>query len=532
MLHHLQVQNLALLKDAAIDPAAGFTVITGETGAGKTLVLGGLRLVLGERADPAAVGPWGGEILVEGLLEADSEEITVTRVVPRDGRSRARLDGELVTIGTLASSLSGLVDIVSQHSHLMLRSRSQLLDLVDGSLEESGRSALGDYRAAWEELKEVLARREVLGGDSAVLHRELDLLRYQVAEITAANLELGEDESLEAEAQRLRNVEAIAELLADSLRITERMSEDSGELVARLRKVAHLDPTAQELPDDGEELVALLSELSTRVRNQVEGLESDPRRANEVEERLNLIGEMKRKYGRTVADVLAFGEQAQRRLEEVEELVAAAAGIEAAVERARAAVEEAGARLGEARRRAADRIVEAAMGHLHDLAMPDARIAFEFTTAEAGSRGTDRVQLLFSSDPRLAPGPVAGVASGGELSRLALAMGLATRSATTPTLVFDEVDAGIGGATALEMGRKLAALAQHVQVLCVTHLPQIAAYADRHYVVSRSDGAAAVMRVEGEERVTEIARMLAGLPGSQAGQEAAAELMAEARFRQ
>ena len=532
MLHHLRVQNLALLKEASIDPAATFTVITGETGTGKTLLVGGLRLVLGGRADPGAVGPWGDEARVEGLFETDGTEHAVTRVIPKEGRSRARLDGELMTAGALADRIGGLVEIVGQHSHLMLRSRSQLLDLVDGALDETGSSALKRYNAAWRELKDLLARREALGGDEAGLHRELDLLRYQVGEISAAHLQPGEDEALEAEALRLRNVEAIAELISDSFHITERLTEDSGELVARLRKVADLDPTAKELPGHAEELAVLLSELTTRLRDSAENLEVDPVRAEEVEARLNLIGDLKRKYGRTIADVLAFASEARQRLEELEKLLSEASGIETAVSRARSQVEEAGAALTEARRRAAERIVEEARSHFEDLAMAEATISFEFSSGEPGPRGFDQIQLLFSSDPRLAPGPVARVASGGELSRLTLALSLPTRSTAAPTMVFDEVDAGIGGATALEMGRKLASLAEEVQVMCVTHLPQIAACAERHYVVRRADGVATVERLEGKDRVAEIARMQAGLPDRPAGLEAAAELLKEAKAGQ
>ncbi len=532
MLHHLRVQNLALIRDATLDPVEGFTVITGETGTGKTLLLGGLRLFLGERADPSAVGPWGDEIQVEGLLEVEGTELAVTRVVPRAGRSRARLDGDLVTIGALAEKVRGAVDIVSQHSHLRLRSRSHLLDLVDGSLDDSGQAALVEYGSAWQELKTILARRSKLGGDEAALHRELDLLRYQVGEITDAGLQPGEDRELEDEAHRLRNVEAIAELLAESRRIAETLVEDSGELVARLRKVADLDPTARGLPVHAEELAALVADIGVGVREHAEGLEADPRRASEVEERLNLIGELKRKYGRTIAEVHAFGEEARSRLEELEELIETASGIEAAVEQAQARVAHLGRQLQEARKRAASGVVASAAEHLGDLAMPQATVEFEFVTIPPGPRGIDQIQLVFSSDPRLEPGPITAVASGGELSRLALALGLATRSATTPIVVFDEVDAGIGGATALEMGKKLASLARQTQVLCVTHLPQIAAYADRHYVVRRSEGAAVVERVEGDDRISEIARMLAGLPDSPAGQEAAAELLREARLRQ
>jgi DNA repair protein RecN (Recombination protein N) len=354
-------------------------------------------------------------------------------------------------------------------------------------------------------------------------------VRHQVEEITGAGITPGEDDDLEAEAQRLGNAEDIAGLLAEALQLVGDLSEDSGELVARLRKVAQLDPGSESLPGRGEELAALISELMAELRAQTDGLEADPRRALEVEERLTVLGDLKRKYGRTLAEITAFGEAARTRLAELEELVAAASGIEEAVRKSTARVEATSGVLTEARQTAAAEIVGAALTHLTDLGMGGAVLEFDLQSRSPGPRGADQAQLLFSSDPRLELGPVASVASGGELSRLALALGLATRSAVTPTVVFDEVDAGIGGVTALAMGRKLASLATDTQVLCVTHLPQIAAHADRHYVVRSAGEAAVVEEMVGEERLTEISRMLAGLPDSEAGQEAAAELLAAAQ---
>jgi len=528
VLHHLRVRNLGLLREAAIDPSTALTVITGETGAGKTLLLGGLRLILGDRADPSMVGPWGDRVEVEALLEGE-EEIAVTRVVPREGRSRARLDDALITVGALAARLEGLVEIVGQHSHLRLRSQGHLLHLIDGALDDGGVAALRDYGEAWADLEAALDRQTALGGDEAALHRELDLVRHQVEEITGAGLKPGEDDDLEAEAQRLGNAEAIAELLAESLRLLDELSENCGEVVARLRRVAQLDPASGSLPARSEELAALVSELTAELRTQADALEADPRRAREVEERLTLLGDLKRKYGRTLAEVVEFGERSRTRLVELEELLAAASGIEEAVRKSAERVETTASSLTNSRNAAANRILESARGHLADLGMGGAVLEIDLQPRSPGPRGADHALLLFSSDPRLEPGPVASVASGGELSRLSLAFGLATRSAATPTVVFDEVDAGIGGVTALAMGRKLASLAEQTQVLCVTHLPQIAAHADRHYVVRSTGEAAIVEEVVGEERLTEISRMLAGLPDSQPGQEAAAELIAAAR---
>lgn len=525
MLDHLRVRNLGVLEEAAIDPSPGLTVITGETGAGKTLLLGGLRLMLGEKADSSAVGPAADAAQADGLFSTGDAEMGVTRVVPRDGRSRAHLDGSIVSAAALGENVGGLVEIVGQHDHIGLRRQSQVLSLIDGALDEPGAENLDAYRAAWAELEELRKRQSGLGGNEMALRQELDLVRFQATEIDAAALEAGEDESLEAEAARHRNLEEIQELMAESLQTTENMVEEGGEVVSRMRRLASLDPASEDLAGQAEEIAASLTELGRAVRESAESLEVDPRRAEEVTERLNLIGDMKRKYGKSLDEVIAFGEQAQKRLTELEGLLSAASRIEADLEDARQRLAETGEALTASRLEAADRIVEETQGHLADLGLEGARLIVECSPTEPGPSGSDQVSLLFSSDARLEAGPISSVASGGELSRLVLAVRLATRSPGSETLVFDEVDAGVGGATALAMGRKLAALAETHQVLCVTHLPQLAAFADAHYVVERTESTATVRRVEGDERLQEISRMLAGLPESEAGQDAAAELL-------
>jgi len=271
--------------------------------------------------------------------------------------------------------------------------------------------------------------------------------------------------------------------------------------------------------------VDTLSELGQQVRVTAEGIDQDPQRLEVVEARLTELGELRRKYGRSLEDVLAFGEESARRRQELEALLERADVIDEEVAATEGAVRVAGDSLREARVRAGDSLAEAARTHLRDLGFDDPVVTVEVTHSEAGPAGTDSVALLFASDSRLTPRPVAEVASGGELSRLVLALRLAGGRGESQTLVFDEIDAGIGGGTALAMGRKLADLAGDRQVLCVTHLPQVAAFADRHYVVHREGTTGAVTRVEGGERVEELARMLAGLPESDRGRQAAEELL-------
>jgi DNA repair protein RecN (Recombination protein N) len=528
-LEHLRVVNLGVLEDAAIDPSPGFTVVTGETGAGKTLLLGGLRLVLGHKADSGAVGPYGEDAQVDGLITVGEEEMGASRVVPREGRSRAHLEGTLVSAATLQERLGSLVEIVGQHDQLSMTRPGHLLELLDSVLEESGSGAFRAYRDSWADFQEALARRDRLGGDQLALARELDLARYQASEIASAHLEPGLDERIEADVSRLRNIEEIREHLADTTRLVESMAEEVGEVVSRLRKAMGLDGSLADLANDADGVAASVTELGRAARLAGEGLELDPARLEELESRLTLMGDLKRKYGRSLAEVIDYGEEVRRRVEELDVLIRDSDHVDELVDRCKGEVRAQAAALSKARHEVAVTVAKRMTEHLGDLGLGSARVDLDLREVEPGPSGADRVVMAFASDSRLEPGDVSVVASGGELSRLVLALRLATRADDASTLVFDEVDTGIGGKTALAMGAKLAELAKASQVLCVTHLPQVAAHADTQFVVERIDGGPArVRRVEADERVTEIARMLAGLPDSEAGRTAAAELLAGA----
>lgn len=530
MLDHLRVANLGVLEDAAIDPSPGFTVITGETGAGKTLLLGGLRLILGGKTDSGAVGPYEEKAQVDGLFVIDDEELGASRIVPREGRSRAHIEGTIVSAATLADRLGSLVEIVGQHDQLSITRPSHLLELIDGVLGEEGKHVRELYEAAWAGLQEAVARQRQLGGDQIALARELDLARYQATEISSAGLEPGIDEQLEGDVSRLRNVEEIKEHLAETVRITKSIGDMAGELVSRLRKAAGLDPSLADLASEADGLAASVSELGRDARNSAEGLDADPHRLAELEDRLTAIGDLKRKYGKTIDDVISFGEQAARRADELDDLLNDADRIDTQISKAQGEVRKRGTALSAARRNMAQQVASQMKDDLADLGLAGAQVNIEVSEVEPGPSGCDRIRMEFASDARLELGDVGSVASGGELSRLVLALRLATRSGSTSTLVFDEVDTGIGGKTALAMGGKLSDLARSSQVLCVTHLPQVAAHADTHYVVDRLEGDAARVRlVDGDDRVEEITRMLAGLPDSEAGRTAAAELLQGAR---
>lgn len=519
---------MGVLLEASIEPTPGFTVITGETGAGKTLLVGGLRLVLGAKSDSSVVGSGGDFAQADGLFDEGATELGVSRVVPATGKSRAHLDGSLVSAATLNEHVGGRVEIVGQHDQLRLKQPSHVVTLLDSALTESGRAALGAYRDSWKAWLTLLERQQQHGGDEMALRRELDLVTHQATEIDAAALEPGSDTAVENEASRLRNSEEILEHIAESTRIAESMGDHAGETVSHLRKTAELDRSAQDLVAQSEGVFADVADLASALRSHRDLVDSDPVALAGLDQRLTLIGDLKRKYGRSIEDVLGFRDQATARQEELTTLLSEASEIESKLDRVRSEVETKGETLSEHRHETAKEIESKVATHLVDIGLAGASVRFLVEAVTPGPNGTDRVDLVFSSDRQSSQGPISSIASGGELSRIVLALRLATTAPETETLVFDEVDTGVGGATALALGEKIANLANETQVLCVTHLPQIAAFADTHYVVEKAEGLAGVRQISGEARIAEISRMLAGMPESEAGHLAAAELLKRA----
>ncbi|MGB7860993.1 MAG: hypothetical protein WBM90_10890, partial [Acidimicrobiia bacterium] len=342
------------------------------------------------------------------------------------------------------------------------------------------------------------------------------------------NLGINEDLDTESDVSRLRNSEEILQHLAETIQLIERLSDEAGESVAHLRKVRELDPTAAPIIDTAEAIAESISELAQATRTQADATYSDPTRLAELDERLTLIGGLKRKYGSDIKDVLAFGVDARARAGELKRLISDASDLDSRLDAARTEVGRAAQRLSDSRTAIAVEIAQAVKRHIGDLGLARAEVELRIRHVPPTRSGADTVELLFSSDHELALGAVSNVASGGELSRLVLAFRLAARDAQADCLVFDEVDSGLGGATATAMGRKLSELAASAQVLCVTHLPQVAVFAERHYVVQREGAVASVRMVNGQERIEEISRMMAGLPESESGQNAAADLLSRA----
>jgi DNA repair protein RecN (Recombination protein N) len=528
MLTELHVADLGIVSDLTLVFGRGLTAITGETGAGKTLLVEALELLVGGRADATLIRDGASEARVEGRFidSVAGDEVVLARVLPSEGRSRAYVDGRLATVAELTEIGARIVDLHGQHAHQSLLAPAVQRDALDRFAGPDATEPRASYRAARAELRRIEGDLAALGGDERSRARELDLLRFQIGEIDAAGIEDdGEDVALEAEEALLADAFSHREALAAAYRAVEGSALDAvGAAAAALSGRSPFTELADRLHVAQAELAELVREL----RVARDAVEDDPERLEAVRARRHLLRELTRKYGETLADVRAYGLEAARRLAELEGYETRAAELEAEREAARQQAVDAGIGLSRARLAGAGALAEAVTPHLRELAMPAAAFEVVVEPAEPTDDGADRVTFLMSANPGEPPRPLARVASGGELSRAMLAARVVLSEAP-PTLVFDEVDAGIGGEAGVAVGRLLADLAGTHQVLVVTHLAQVAAFADAQVVVEKREQGkrtvASAQTVAGEERVRELSRMLAGVGESAHARSHAAELL-------
>jgi DNA repair protein RecN (Recombination protein N) len=540
VLRELHVRDLGVIGDLTLELGPGMTALTGETGAGKTLVVHALQLVLGGRAAPGLVRAGAGEALVEARFEdggggADGEqdvpgagELVLARAVPVSGRSRAWVDGRMAPAGALAELGAGLVDIHGQHdqqSLLGVAGQRAALDAFAGS-------DLGPLASARAVLHEVRARLAALGGDGRERARQADLLRYQTDEIEAARIEdAGEEPGLAEEEERLAGMAAIREAAASALAALRGTDGGSGAeggasgllggALATLSSQPVLESWARRLRD----ATAELDDVAGELRAVAETWEEDPARLEEVQARRRLLQDLRRKYGDTLGDVLAFAAGARASLADLEGREVEAARLAARLGEAEQAVRDAERRLHAVRAAAAPALASAVTARLRQLAMPDAEL--HVTVGEEGAG--DAVQLLLAANRGEPAQPLGRVASGGELARTMLALRLVVEGGA-PTMLFDEVDAGVGGAAAVALARALREVAAGRQVLVVTHLPQVAAFADHQVAVRKGvdpDGrtVTAAEPLGPDTRVVELSRMLSGHPDSATARAHAEELL-------
>jgi DNA repair protein RecN (Recombination protein N) len=533
MLIELRVENLGIIADLLLPIGDGMTVITGETGAGKTLIVDALDLLCGGRADTSLVRDGAEEARVEGRFVVGDDEVVLARVIPAVGRTRGYIDGRLATAAELTERGRALVDLHGQHAHqsLLLPSEQRaLLDRYAGAPASEARAELAEARAARRRVEEQQAE---IGGDDRSRARQLDLLRYELAEIEAAEIENPDEEAaLATEEEILADAEAHRAALEDAHTRLEGAAQDA--LGAAIASVEPREPFAA-IAARLRALQIEAAEVAHDVRVAAEQIVADPQRLADVQQRRARLRELVRKYGPTLADVQAYGAEARGRIAQMEGHDARAAALEAALADATQQVAAAARKLSAVRASAAPPLAAAVEGNLRELAMPAATFEVSIEPGDpetAGEDGSDEVTFLLAPNPGESARPIAKAASGGELARAMLALRVVL-SAAPPTLVFDEVDAGIGGEAGTAVGRALAMLGGQHQVLCVTHLPQVAAFADAQIAVSKGEvgrrTVANAALVLDDARVGEVSRMLAGQGESAHARKHAEELLANAR---
>ena len=519
MLTELHIENLGVIERVEVTLGPGLTAVTGETGAGKTMLVEAIELLVGGRADTSAVRHGAVEARIDGrFVTAEGVERVLTRVIPAEGRSRAYVDGRLATVASLAEIASDIVDLHGQHTHQSLLSTST----QRAALDEFGAVDLGPLRVARARLTEIDAELAALGGDDRARAREIDLLRFQVDELEAAAVvDPNEDRVLDEEESVLADAAADREAAAAA---TSALRDDGGARDALAAALGALDDRS---PFDAHasrlrDLLAELDDLVDDVRSDGEAIDEAPERLAEIRERRQVLKNLRRKYGDDLDSVMSFHREAADRLRELEQFDERAAQLDEQRHIALADERTAAEVVGRRRREVGPQLAAAVEAELHRLAMPHAALAVEIGDNEADHPG-DRVQFLLAANPGSPLLPLTRVASGGELARAMLALRLVLASASVDdavavdgarTLVFDEVDAGIGGTAAQAIGDALRELGFHHQVLVVTHLAEVAASAGTQISVAKSviDGRtyATATPIVGEERVVEVARMLSG----------------------
>lgn len=546
MIDSISIENLGVIERAELHFGSGLTVLTGETGAGKTMVLTSLHLLLGRRADPGIVRKGTTGSLVDGIFTVgeaiarrasdagaclDDDELIISRSVPAQGRSRARIGGRPVPATILAEIGEYLVTIHGQSDQLSLTSASAQGRVLDEYGSENHAQLLHDYEAAWAQA--VVAKRAL---DSALTSQddresEIEALGSAIEKIEALHIESGEEDQLRAETERLTNIEDLRADIArahgimasaDGDGVSDRLREASQHLRHAARFDQALDAFDQKVESLRLEIEALLDELSVYLR----GLEADPERLAQLHERRAALKDLLRGRAADTTELLEWYEQAKQRLEELSATATSPEECERELKRAQAAVIDTGKKLSESREKLASKLSSAITAELRGLAMPNASFHIRLIERKPSPTGLESVEFLLQPHPDMEPAPLGSGASGGELSRvmLALEVTLGARSGT-PTYIFDEVDAGIGGRTATEVGRRLSQLSEHKQVIVVTHLAQVAAWATTHLVVEKNGATTSVRAVQGEERVEEIARMMGAEEGSDVARRHAKELL-------
>ena len=551
MLTELHIQNFAIIDKLDLKLGPGLIILTGETGAGKSIILDAVEMLVGGRTDATVVRAESDAAVVEGVFKLEGHDkevvneilkreellddpnyVTLAREVRREGRSIARVNGRTVGVSLLKEIGASLVDIHGQSEHLSLLDPRAHLGLLDRYAEVS--KPLAEYRQTWQKLSDVRRELNEIRQAQADADRRVEILTFQADEIEAAKLKPGEDEELRKERDRLANAESLAQYAQQALTVLDEGSPESpaasdlvGQAARALVGLAKIDGAQTELANEAATLEDTLADVVHSLRDYLEAIEYNPRRLDEAEERLNLIHNLTRKFGGSIPAVIAFGAESRKQLENISNAGERIATLETEEKNLLQVLSKQGHALSARRKTAAEKLGRGIEIELDDLKMAAARFGVEFrikpdpngVPLEDGTRvafdqsGFDRVEFLVAPNPGEGLKPLARIASGGETSRLMLALKNILASADEiPSLIFDEIDQGIGGRVGLVVGFKLWHLGRNHQVFCVTHLPQLAAFGDEHYQVQKliqgNRTLTRIERLDGEPQLLELSQML------------------------
>jgi DNA repair protein RecN (Recombination protein N) len=531
----LRIKNLALVEELAWQMSSGFVAVTGETGAGKSIIIGALQLLLGERADKSLIRTGADLCTVEAVFSGDDlrklnpqlieagiepceNDLILKRTLSSSGTNRQFINGSPTTLSVLKNLGDDLVDLHGPHDHQSLLSLETQLSLLDSFARAE--EQLNEYRKHYRQLQTLLAEHAALNTAETAREQELDLLRHQIAEIKSANLVAGEEEEIENRYKLASNSKRLIELASA---VANKLSEADDSVLSQLaetqrllRDLEKIDGSIEQFSSVHAASVVELSEIARALSAYAEKLDLDPEQLAALEQRVSLFETLKRKYGGSIADVIAFGERAAERMQKIEGRDAELERLAREIEKVRAQMNRAGEALRNLRRKAAPKLSENIRRNLRDLGFRQSEFEAKLTALdEPRPAGFDSVELLFSPNPGEPLKPLRAIASSGEISRLMLAIKSALAAHDSiPLLVFDEIDTNVGGEIAHAVGAKMRTLGQDHQVICITHLPQVAATAASHFVVtkdvSRGRTFSNLREVTGKTRQEEIARMLGG----------------------
>ena len=534
MLQNLHVKNLALIDETEVEFGPGLNILSGETGAGKSIIIGSINLALGEKVQKEMLRDNGESALVELIffvedadtieairaldIEMEDDTVILSRKIT-GGRAIGRINGEAVSASKMKAVASLLIDIHGQHEHQSLLSKKKHLEILDTFAKE----ALGDKKEKlaqcyqeYRKLKDELEHANLDGEERA---RELSFLEYEVKEIEEAQLTVGEDEELEAVFRKYSNGKKIMDAVGAANAATSEDDESASERIGRalreLASVSGYDERVKEMEEQLTEIDNLLSDFNHELASYLSDEEFDEETFYETEKRLDLINHLKYKYGNTIADIIKYGEEKAERITVLNDYDAYLAGLQKNVSEKEKQLEQLSKKVSDIRKKESKKLTESIKNALLDLNFLDVQFTMEFAETDYTANGIDDAQFLISTNPGEPVKPLGKVASGGELSRIMLAIKTVMASDKIGTLIFDEIDSGISGRTAQMVSEKMNVLGRSHQIICITHLPQIAAMADSHFLIEKSvENQATVSKIHkltDEESVEELARMLGGV---------------------